>query len=104
MDYSAQHMWWYELRVAPQGNGPSHQLASESSGFIALAQSPWRLFVIPTPNNKAFAGNPCNGRGFVQVPVLLALIIRGQHRHLTSTEQPDCMAARIPGGSHHRNQ
>ena len=26
----------------------------------SLAQPPWRLFVIPTPHKKAFAGNSCN--------------------------------------------
>ena len=72
-----QHMGWYELRVALQSYEPSHQPASEGSRFITLAQSPGRLFVIPTPNNQAFAGNPCDGRGFIQVPVLLALIIEG---------------------------
>ena len=77
MDYGAQHMWWYELGVAPQGNRPSHQLASERSSFITLAQSPWRLLVIPTPHNEAFAGNSCDGRGFVQVAKLLTLIIEG---------------------------
>ena len=42
-DYSAQHMWWYELGVPSQSNGPSHQLASKSPGFVTLAQSPRRL-------------------------------------------------------------
>ena len=57
------------------------QLASKSPGFVTLAQSPWRLLVIPTPNNKRFAGNPCNSGGLIKVPVLLALIIEG-HVHL----------------------
>ena len=77
MDYGAQHMRWEELCVTPQSNGSAHQFASERSGFLTLAQSAWRLFVVPTPNNNAFAGNSRNGRGLIQVSILLALIIEG---------------------------
>ena len=36
-----------------------------------------QLFVIPTPNHHAFAGNSRNGRGLIQVSILLALVIEG---------------------------
>ena len=54
-----------------------HQFAPEYSCFLALAQSAWRLFVITTPNNNALAGNSRNGRGLIQVSILLALVIEG---------------------------
>ena len=76
-DYSAQHMWWDEFGAPPQCYGSAHQLASKSPGFFTLAQSSWCLLVITTPNDKTFAGNSCNGWGLVQVPILLAFIIKG---------------------------
>ena len=63
--------------VPSQSDGPSHQLASKGPGFLTLAQSSRRLLMVSTPNNQPFAGNPCNGRGFIKVPILLALIIEG---------------------------
>ena len=67
----------WELCVAPQSNESAHQFTSERSGFLTLAQSAWRLFVVPTPNNNAFAGNSRNGRDLIQVSILLAFIIEG---------------------------
>ena len=77
MDYGAQHMRWEECCVAPQSNGSAHKFAPENSCFLTLAQSAWRLLVITTPNNNALAGNSRNGRGLMQVSILLALVIEG---------------------------
>ena len=57
-DYSAQHMWWYELGVPSQSNGPSHQLASKSPGFVHSCAVPLAFACDPHTKQQALCGEP----------------------------------------------
>ena len=83
-------------------SSPSRQWAFASAcvGKLWLHSScavPLAFVCDPHTKLQGLCGDPCNGRGFVQVSVLLALVIEGnidiRHPH----EPPAC----IPGRSHH---
>ena len=61
-DYSAQHMWRYELGVPSQAMGLRISLRPKALASSLLRSPSRRLLMVSTPNNQPFAGNPCNGR------------------------------------------